>query len=453
MELLLGAAVVAAAVVAIELILNERTPASLVRSYARNAVRLAGLLVILFVVALGITAAVEVAKGPYVTVYSNEKGVPSEAAFQAMIDHCTAATGVQAVVHYPDFMRYQESIESLLRDSPVGDLFSWFPDDRMQALVDEGLVADVSDVWATVGDRYSAAFRAASTAADGRQYLVPTDVYPWVVVYRRSVFAEMGYTVPATYDELLALARRMAADGLVPFAFGDKHGFEAMGWFDILDMRLNGYQFHADLLAGRERWTDPRVEAVFARWKELLPFFQPGYLDRTGWEASEAMLEKRAGMIFYATYAGEPARNQGVWDDLDIFPFPPFGNEWDAERAIDAPIDGIMLRRSAGNPALARTLLECLSTPAAQLDWVRGDPVFLPAASGADLSVLSPYQRRIAEVIGQANRVARFFDNDTTPDFSGPEGMQRFFREFLADPGQDLATLTARIQAFRDALP
>jgi hypothetical protein len=44
---------------------------------------------------------------------------------------------------------------------------------------------------------------------------------------------------------------------------------------------------------------------------------------------------------------------------------------------------------------------------------MRGDPVLLPAASDADIGALSPYQRRIAEVMGQANRVARFFDNDT----------------------------------------
>jgi multiple sugar transport system substrate-binding protein len=452
MELLLGVAVVAAGVVAIELILNQRSPRSLARGYARGAVRLAGVATILLVVALGIAAAIEAAKGPSVSVGSNQAGPPSEAAFQAMIDHCSAATGIRTDVSYSYSNPFQDSIETYLGGSP-DDVFTWFAGERMQALVADGLVADVSDVWATVGGRYSTSLRVASTGPDGRQYLVPTDVYPWVIVYRRSVFAEKGYSIPATYDELLALARRMAADGLVPFAFGDMNGWEAMGWFDILDMRLNGYQFHADLLAGRERWTDPRVEAVFARWAELLPFVQPGFLDRTGWEASEAMLQKRAGMIFYATYAGEPARNQGVRDDLDVFPFPLFGNVWDAERAIDAPIDGVMLRRAPANPALARTLLECLSTPAAQLDWVRGDPVFLPAVSDADMSVLSPYQRRIAEVMGQANRVARFFDNDTRPDFSGPEGMQRFFREFLSDPDQDVAALLARIQAFYDALP
>ena len=37
-----------------------------------------------------------------------------------------------------------------------------------------------------------------------------------------------------------------------------------MGTFDILNLRLNGYDFHVDLMAGKEKWTDPKVKAVFA---------------------------------------------------------------------------------------------------------------------------------------------------------------------------------------------
>ena len=55
----------------------------------------------------------------------------------------------------------------------------------------------------------------------------------------------------------------MQTDGLVPIAFGDKDGWPAMGTFDILNLRMNGYDFHVDLMAGKEKWTDPKVKAVF----------------------------------------------------------------------------------------------------------------------------------------------------------------------------------------------
>ena len=64
----------------------------------------------------------------------------------------------------------------------------------------------------------------------------------------------------------------MKADGLIPIAFADSEGWPAMGTFDILNLRQNGYDFHVGLMAGKEKWTDPKVTAVFQKWTELLPF-------------------------------------------------------------------------------------------------------------------------------------------------------------------------------------
>ena len=64
------------------------------------------------------------------------------------------------------------------------------------------------------------------------------------------MFAEKGYTIPTTLDEFKTLAAKMQTDGLIPIAFGDKDGWPAMGTFDILNLRHNGYDFHVGLMAG-----------------------------------------------------------------------------------------------------------------------------------------------------------------------------------------------------------
>ena len=94
-------------------------------------------------------------------------------------------------------------------------------------------------------------------ADDGKQYFVPFYNYPWVVIYRKSVFADKKYTVPKTFTEFKALGDKMKTDGLTPLAFGDKDGWPAMGTFDIINMRVNGYQYHIDLMKGAQKWTDP----------------------------------------------------------------------------------------------------------------------------------------------------------------------------------------------------
>ena len=40
----------------------------------------------------------------------------------------------------------------------------------------------------------------------------------------------------------------MQKDGLIPFAFADKDLWPALGTFDILNLRVNGYDYHISLM-------------------------------------------------------------------------------------------------------------------------------------------------------------------------------------------------------------
>ena len=176
--------------------------------------------------------------------------------------------------------------------------------------------------------------------------------YPWVVIYRKSVFTEKGYTVPKTWDEFMTLAKKMQADGLTPLAFADKDGWPAMGTFDIINMRVNGYQFHVDLMAGKQKWTDPKVAAVFQKWAELLPFnVQPAALGRT-WQDAANTARPEEGRDVLPGHLRRPSRppRTADLDDLDFFPFPTLGTEFDAELGIDAPIDALHDDRQVAEP-------------------------------------------------------------------------------------------------------
>ncbi len=131
----------------------------------------------------------------------------------------------------------------------------------------------------------------------------------------------------------------MKTDGLIPMAFADKDGWPAMGTFDILNMRVNGYQFHVDLMAGNEKWTDPRVTAVFEAWKKLLPYYSDGALGLTWQEGAQQLMTdpQKAGMYFLGTFATQQATDPAIAADVDFFPFPTLGTEFDGELGIDAP--------------------------------------------------------------------------------------------------------------------
>ena len=163
---------------------------------------------------------------------------------------------------------------------------------------------------------------------DGKVYGIPVDYYPWAVFYRKSLFTEKGYTVPKTWDELKALSTKMQADGLTPIAFGDKDGWPAMGTFDILNLRQNGYDFHVDLMAGKEKWTDPKVTTVFQKWAEIVPFHAKDYAGLTWQNAADTLVQKKSGMYLLGLFVSaqfQATKDPADLEDLDFFPFPTLG--------------------------------------------------------------------------------------------------------------------------------
>jgi len=389
--------------------------------------------------------------GGEITFGSNYSDEVPKKAMQAVVDGFTKKTGVTVKVNTVEHGKFQDTINAYLQGTP-DEAFTWFAGFRMRFFAAKGLATDISDVWASAGKNYSDAFKTASTGDDGKQYFIPFYNYPWVVIYRKSFFAEKKYTIPKTLDEFKALGDKMKADGLIPLAFGDKDGWPAMGTFDILNMRMNGYDFHIALMAGKEKWTDAKVKAVFQKWAELLPYFDPQPLGKTWQEAAQDMIGKKAGMYFLGTFAGEQAKDPAVHDDLDFFPFPTFGTAFDAESAIDAPIDGFMLSSKLKNKDGAKAFMEYLSTGEAQGLFLATSPNNVAAGNDADTSKYTPFQKKMAEIIGGSKKIAQFLDRDTNPAFAGANGMQGFLQKFLGNPTQDLDKFLSGIQAFYDTL-
>ena len=403
------------------------------------------------------SAAASAASGS-VTFGSNYDNVDTDKkAMQAVVDAFTAKTGIPVTVNTVAHGPFQDQISSYLQGTP-DDVFTWFAGYRMRFFAAQGLATDVSDVWGTIGSNFSDAFKQASTGDDGKQYFVPFYNYPWVVIYRKSVFEEKGYTVPTTIDEFKALGDKMKADGLTPLSFADKDGWPAMGTFDIINMRVNGYKYHVGLMAGTEKWTDAKTAAVFAAWKDILPYHADitGALGRTWQDGANALVQKKAGMYFLGTFAGQQATETADHDDLDFFPFPTFGTEFDSELGIDAPIDGFML--TAKSPSLeadldaSKAFLEYLASGEAQITFLVANPNSVAAGNDADTSGYSPFQKKSAEIIAGSGAIAQFLDRDTRPDFAGPNGMQGFLQNWLSDPEQDMDAFLKGIQDFWDSL-
>ena len=330
---------------------------------------------------------------------------------QAMVDAYQQKSGNTVRVNVMPREQLVNNISTYLQSNPE-DAITWFAGYRMRFYAAKGLLAPVDDVWEKIGANFGAGLADASSNA-GKKYLVPNYNYPWVVFYRKSVWQQRGYEVPATWDALLALCAKMKKDGLSPIAFGDKDGWPAMGTFDYLNMRTNGYQFHVDLCAHNESWDQPKVKAVFDNWRALLPYQDTGALGATWQQAAHNMANKKSGMYLIGTFLLQEITDKAVVEDLDFFPFPAVAVE--GTDAIEAPIDGFVLSTRGGKNPVAKDMLGFFGTGAGQDAYASKDPSNLQTAADANTSGFSPIQKKAAAVIAQSKKVSQFFDRDALP--------------------------------------
>lgn len=353
----------------------------------------------------------------------------------------TAETGINVEKNK---LLYTEQINNYLTAAP-DDVLIWSAGYRMRFFAAKGLVSDLSKVWQQIGSNVTDAVKKACTADDGKQYLVPFYNYPWVVYYRKSVFSQKGYTVPKTLDDFKALADKMKSDGLTPLAFADKEGWEAMGTFDILNMRLNGYQFHIDLLSGKQTWEDAKVKEVFNTWRGLLPYHQDGPLGRTWQEAAQSVSQKKAGMFYTGSFIGNQFSGDDS-NDLDFFPFPEVDSA-NGQDSMDAPIDGFMMVKNPKNRPAAEKLLSFLASGPAQELYLQTDKNDVGTAKNVNAAGYTPRQKKFAELVAATKNQAGYLDRDTRPDFAGPVVIPAI-QSFLKNPADvDGVTKTMQSQA------
>jgi multiple sugar transport system substrate-binding protein len=221
---------------------------------------------------------------------------------------------------------------------------------------------------------------------------------------------------------------------------GEKDGWPALGTFDIINMRLNGFDFHQQLMAHTVPWDDPRVLAVFQQWQQILPYQQPGANGRIWQDAAKTLLNKQAGMYLLGSFVAQQFTGPDL-ADLDFFAYPAI-NPAHGQDSIDAPIDGFMMSKKVKNKPAATALLEYIGTPAAELLYGKTDPSDVAAAIDANTSYYNAIQTKSAQLIASSKNIAQFLDRDTNPGFADTT-VAAMIQQFFDNPNDVASQLKA----------
>ncbi len=367
------------------------------------------------------------------------------AAFEAAIADFEAANpGIDVQLQNFDHEGYKTAIRNFLTaDAP--DLANWYAGNRMAPFVAAGQFLDVTDVWEANGLDEALGSAAASMTIDGKKWGVPYTYYQWGIYYNKTVYEQVGATVPATWDEFIANCETFKAAGIDCVTTGTKALWPGAGIFDYLNLRTNGYEHHMQLTAGEIPWTDDTVRATFAEWAKLV---EPGYITANhaaiDWQDAAALLvQGQAANYVMGNFAVAVFKEGGMTDEtLGFMPFPTINP--DVPQAEEAPTDTVHIPVGATNVEDAKLFLAFLAQADTQtkLNEALGQlPINKDSTVGDD-----PFIRAGFELLSSTpGGIAQFFDRDAPAEMAkiGMEG----FQQFMVQPDQLDAILERLEQA------
>ena len=377
---------------------------------------------------------------------SNTSDPAPKAAFEALIAKFQEENpDVEVEFNVFDHEGFKTSVRNFLT-SEAPDVITWFAGNRMKVFVDRGLLEDVSDLWEQEGLKDNMASTLSAMTIDDKQWGVPYAYYQWGVYYRRDLFEQVGAEVPTTWEEFLEVCAKLEAAGITPITIGTKFLWTAGGWFDYLNIRLNGLPFHIELTDGKVPYTDDRVRAVFETWRELIDagYFLDNHATYSWQEAQPFLFQGKAAMYLIGNFF-VPFFPEDIADKMGFFQFPVINP--DIPIYEDAPTDTLHIPAQAENKEDARRFLAFIARPDNQtaLNEAIGN---LPPHKDATVPD-DPYLQAGFQMLSEAEGLAQFYDRDTDPEMA-KLGMQGF-QEFMVKPDR-LDSILNRLEKARQRI-
>lgn len=361
------------------------------------------------------------------------KGASQRAVWQQVVDEFKKAhPGIDVNVSFIDEEAYKVQLPGWL-STVAPDIVTWHDGERMAYYAKRGLFDDLSGDWSKNGWNNTYASTKEASSYNGKQYAAPTVYYSWGMFYRKDLFQKVGIAAePKTWGEFLDACKKLKAAGITPIAVGGRDAWTLAGWFDYLDLRLNGNAFHQKLMAGDVPYTDPRVKKVYTTWKQLIDdgYFIDNSLSYDLDAAQPFLFQGKAAMMLMGTFISEgfPAT---VKPEMGYFQFPIIDPK--VPTAEDGPVESLHIPSKAKNKADAHTFLAFVETP--EIGGQLATGLGSLSANSKSPEPEDPISKIGFQILANTKGgIAQFYDRDMTKEMAdeGMKGMQ----QFVSDPSK-----------------
>jgi serine/threonine protein kinase/ABC-type glycerol-3-phosphate transport system substrate-binding protein len=373
------------------------------------------------------------------------------AEIRALLEGFTETTGIDVqLVGNPD----QESwLEEVVAAGDPPDVVEFPQPGAVAALAREGRLMDLGsylDAGRLRRDQSPYLVSLGSVGSDGSWPSNSGSVYGVfdqlfvnsLIWYPVPEFRSAGYTIPATWNELVSLTDRLVADGRTPWCMGwiedFAPGWPGTDWVENLMLAGAGPEVYDQWTFHEIPFDAPPVRAALDRLgeivfaKDALQHGPQGVLETFWGEAQLPMLHDAPDCWLYqfGSVAANGYLPEGsLGNETTIFPFPIFGGR---QRAVLGA--GDMLAAFADRPEV-REVVRFLISPEFGAAMAAHSFGYLSPNRRVDPDIYSPFWRKQAELIQDALTIDSFrFDaSDLMPVEIGQgafwEGMLTYLDE------------------------
>jgi len=341
-----------------------------------------------------------------------------------------ANPGTHVVLNVYDHESYKQSIRNWLTSAPP-DVVLWYTGTRLRQFVQPGLLADVSALWTPAMKQAFGNTPLELASDNGKQYAVPYTQYQYGLYYRGDLFKKAGVGPIATWDDLLGACDKLKAISVAPLDIGSKDLWPTAAWFDYLDLRINGYASHMQLMSGKMSYLDPKVRNVFAHWKQLLDHkcFVANHAELSMQESQSLLYQGRAAMMLIGNFITENFSPE-MQQVMQYEPFPTVTPG--VARAEDAPMDAVSIPQGAKNKAGAMKFLAFMMQPDTQT-MINKYEKQIPANTQAQV-IDDRFLVEGRKLLEATPDHAQFFDRDTNEALATLA--MKGFQEFMVQPAR-----------------
>lgn len=281
-----------------------------------------------------------------------------------------------------------------------------------------------------------------------------------LIWYDPKVWQQQGYEIPKTWDDMMALSKKMADSGTTPWCValesGAASGWPGTDWLEDIVLRQSGEKVYNDWWQGKIAWSSPKIKKAWETWGQIVG--DPNMV----YGGPNTMLTTNFGDVGNPLFTSPPGcymahqasfitdffvkNNSGVKpvDDFNFFPFPPF----DASAPKSTEIAGDLMSVFNDTPQ-SEALIKYLTTPEAQAIWVQRGGAISPNKD-VPLSVYPDELSRKAAQLLTSSQVAVFDASDQMPQSMN----QSFFQgilNYIQNPKNLDSTLQTLDSAQKDA--